>query len=88
MMGDEMTKTLVTYFANGDVASEYPDFEPGQPVRIMPENVGTYEVTARTVEYETCWEFVGPTRHPYAAVIRETRYGTTVHMDRNRLLAL
>lgn len=83
-----MSKTLVTHFANGDVATEFPDFDRGQAVRVMPESVGTYEVSTSMVEYETCWEFVGPTRHPYNAVIRETRYGTTVHMSRDRLLAL
>lgn len=34
------------------------------------------------------WEFVGPTRHPYSAVIRETQFNTTVHIERERLVAL
>jgi len=78
---------LVEYFANGDIANEYPDFERGTPVRVLPEAVGAYAVTEDMVSREKSWVFVGPTRHPYAAVIRETRYNTTVHIDRNRLLA-
>lgn len=79
--------TITERFANGEVAAVYPDFDKGQPVRVMPDTVGAFEITPDHVERETGWVFVGPTRHPYAAVIRETRYGTTVHMDRNRLLA-
>jgi hypothetical protein len=82
-----MADTIVSYFANGTVAAEYPDFEKGTPVRVLPETVGAYAVSADMVERENSWVFVGPTRHPYAAVIRETRYGTTKHVDRTRLIA-
>ena len=27
------------------------------------------------------WTIVGPTRHPYAVVVRESEHGTTVHVN-------
>ena len=74
--------TLTVRNIAGDTVAEYPDFEPGQPVRVLPDNQGCNFVGAGTL-----WSFVGPTRHPYTAVIRESQHGTTVHVNRNRLVA-
>ncbi|MEN3225330.1 MULTISPECIES: hypothetical protein [Mycolicibacterium] len=75
-------RTLQVTNARGDVTAEYRDFEPGQSVRVLPDRSG-----ATVAGADEAWVFVGPTRHPYAAVIRETVHGTTVHMDRERLVA-
>ena len=75
-----MSKTLIVTAANGDVIAEYPDFERDQPVEVLPARDGSNYGDAADG-----WVFVGPTRHPYNAVIRETRYNTTVHIERNRL---
>lgn len=75
-------KTLQVTNACGDVTAEYPDFEPGQPVLALPERSG-----AAVAGADDARVFVGPTRHPDTAVIRETVHGTTVHMDRDRLVA-
>lgn len=64
----------------GEVIAEYPDFERGQPVQVLPAPDGS-NVTAA----EDGWVFDGPTRHPYAAVIRDVRFDSTVHVDRVRL---
>jgi len=74
-----MSKTLAVTGANGEIIAEYPDFEPGQPITVLPANDGSNYVDPDG------WVFVGPTRHAYNAVIRETRYNTTVHIERNRL---
>jgi hypothetical protein len=75
-----MSKTLIVTAANGDTIAEYPDFEPGQAVEVLPAKDGSNYAGAADG-----WAFVGPTRHSYNAVIRETRYNTTVHIERNRL---
>lgn len=74
-----MNKTLIVTAANGDVIATYPDFDPEQPVTVLPAKDGSNYADPDG------WVFVGPTRHPYSAVIRELRYNTTVHIDRDRL---
>lgn len=73
-------KVFIDRYLNGDIAGVYPDFEMAQPVRVLPETNGSNFGGA-----ESLWSFVGPTRHPYKCVIRESEYGTTVHVDRRRL---
>lgn len=75
-------KTLQVTNDRGDVTAEYPNFEPGQPVLVLPDCS-----RAAVAGADDTWVFVGPTRHPDTAVIRETVHGTTVHMDRDRLVA-
>lgn len=78
---------LTVYTLGGQIAATYPDFAVGQPLRVLPERVSSiWPTEAGSVVDDGC-SFAGPTRHPYAAVIRDDRYGTTVHMDRNRLQA-
>ena len=76
---------LIVYTVGGDVAATFPDFTPGQPLRVLPGRVSDMWPTETGSVVDDGWSFVGPTRHPYAAVIRDDRFGTTVHMDRNRL---
>ncbi len=76
---------LIVYTVGGDVAATFPDFTPGQPLRVLPGRVSDMWPTEIGSVVDDGWSFVGPTRHPYAAVIRDDRFGTTVHMDRNRL---
>ena len=78
---------LIVYTVGGDVAATFPDFTPGQPLRVLPGRVSDMWPTETGSVVDDGWSFVGPTRHPYAAVIRDDRFGTTVHMDRNRLQA-
>jgi len=66
----------------GEIVAEYPDFAPGQAVRVLPAPDGSNVVSA-----EDGWVFSGQTRHLYAAVIRDIAYNSTVHVDRIRLVA-
>ena len=75
-----MDRTLTVKNMAGDVIAEYPDFAPGQAVRVLPAPDGSNVTSA-----EDGWEFVGPTRHPYSAVIRDVAHGSTVHVARDRL---
>lgn len=72
--------TITEFYANGEIAAVYPDFAAGEPVRVLPETNGSNFAGADTI-----WSFVGPTRHTYKCVIRESVHGTTVHVDRRRL---
>lgn len=74
-----MSKTLTVRGANGETIAEYPDFDKDQPITVLPAKDGSNYADPDG------WVFVGPTRHAYNAVIRETRYNTTVHIERNRL---
>ncbi|MFN8034057.1 MAG: hypothetical protein U0Q47_12280 [Mycobacterium sp.] len=76
---------LTVYTLSGHVAAAYPDFTPGQPLRVLPDRVSDLWPAEAGSVVDDGWTFVGPTRHPYEAVIRDDRFGTTVHMDRNRL---
>jgi hypothetical protein len=75
-------RTVVVKNMAGEIVAEYPDFAPGQAVRVLPAPDGSNVVSA-----EDGWVFAGPTRHPYAAVIRDVAHNSTVHVDRNRLVA-
>ncbi len=75
-----MNKTLTVTNARGDIVAEYPDFEPGYPVRVLPAPDGSNVASA-----DDGWEFAGATRHPSTAVIRDCHYRTTVHVERDRL---
>lgn len=63
-----------------DVKDRVPDFDPGDPVRVLPDAAGSNVVNA-----DDGWEFAGPTRHPRVAVIRDVHFNSTVHVDRVRL---
>lgn len=76
-----MIKTLQVTNARGDIVAEYPDFEPGSPVRVLPARDGSNVASA-----DDGWEFAGATRHPSTAAIRDCHYNTTVHAERDRLL--
>ncbi len=73
-------KVLAVTNASGEVVAEYPDFEPGQPVKVRPDRLG-----ANVTDADSGGVFAGPTRHPSTAVIRDVRHNTTVHVDRDRL---
>jgi len=75
-----MSKTLTVRNLNGDTIAEYPDFDPGDPIAVLPARDGSNVVAAGDG-----WEFAGPTRHPGTAVIRDCRHRSTVHVDRDRL---
>jgi hypothetical protein len=75
-------RTLVVKNMAGEIIAKYPDFAPGQAVRVLPAPDGSNVVSA-----DDGWVFAGPTRHPYAAVIRDVAHNSTVHVDRNRLVA-
>lgn len=76
---------LTVHTIGGVIAATYPDFDPGQPLRVLPARVSNLWPSEAGTVVDDGWAFVGPTRHPYAAVIRDDRFGTTVHMDRHRL---
>ncbi len=69
----------------GDVVARYPDFDCGEFVVILPDRVSNAWPSDAGSMVQTGRIFVGPTRHPYAAVVRETRFGTTVHVQRDQL---
>lgn len=77
-----MNKKLSVTNARGDIIAEYTDFDPGQTVQVLPARDGSNVAYA-----EDGWEFVGPTRHPGTAVIRDCRYNTIVHVERDRLIS-
>lgn len=79
-MSEHAGKTLEVTNARGDVTEVYPDFDPGDPVRVAPDLSG-----ANLPEAETGWLFRGPTRHPRYAVIEDREFHTTVEVDRTRL---
>lgn len=56
-------------------------FEPGTVVDILAERDGS------NFSDPHGWTVVGPTRHDYAVVVRDPRYGTTVHINVARLVA-
>lgn len=58
------------------------NFEPGTVVDVLPESDGTNFAQPHG------WTVVGPTRHPYAVVLREPDHGTTVHVAVDRLVAV
>lgn len=73
-------KTLQVTNAAGEVTETYPDFDPGQPVRVACDRHG-----ANIAHAEDGHVFRGPSRHPRYAVIEDTQYGTTVEVERERL---
>lgn len=80
-------RVLSVHTIGGAIAATYPDFDPGQPLRVLPERVSSIWPSKAGPVVDDGWTFLGPTRHPYNAVIRDDRFGTTVHMDRQRLQA-
>lgn len=73
-------KTIKATNARGDVVAEYPDFDPGDPVSVAPDRLGS-----NVRDAESGWVFAGPTRHPSTAVIRDSKHGSSVHVERERL---
>lgn len=74
-------RTLTITNLAGDVITEVPDFDVGEPVRVLPDPIGS-----NVADAGDGWEFTGPTRHPSTAVIRHSLQNATVHVDRTRLL--
>ena len=77
-------KTLAVKGIAGAVVGEYPDFEPGEPVRVLPAIVSAIFPAAASVVDDN-WSFAGPTRHAEYATIRHDRDQVTVAMERHRL---
>jgi hypothetical protein len=73
-------KTLTVTNLAGQVTATYPDFDPGQPVRVAPDRHGS-NVTAA----EDGWTFRGPSRHPQYAIVEHTAHRATVEVERARL---
>lgn len=73
-------KTLQVTNVAGEVIATYPDFEPGQPVRVGPDRQG-----ANVAGADDGYVFRGPSRHPQYAVIEDTRLNTTLEVERDRL---
>lgn len=74
------SKALRVTNAAGDVIVEYSDFDPGQPVSVAAARDGSNVAAA-----SDGWVFRGPSRHPRYAVITDTRFGTVIEVERERL---
>jgi hypothetical protein len=68
----------------GTVLAEYPDFESGTRLRVLPAIVSS-QLPIDTPIVDDAWSFVGPTRHPEYAHIRHDRDTITIAIERNRL---
>jgi len=77
-------KTLAVKGIAGAVVAEYPDFEAGEPVRVLPAIVSAIFPAEGSV-VDDSWSFAGPTRHAQYATIRHDRDQVTVAMERHRL---
>ena len=77
-------KTLTVRAISGTVIAEYPDFRPGEALRVLPAIVSSIFPTEGSV-IDDNWSFVGPTRHAEYATIRHDRDNDTVAMERHRL---
>jgi hypothetical protein len=69
-------KTLTVQAISGSVAAEYPDFTPGEALRVLPAIVSSTFPTEGSVVDDN-WSFVGATRHDSDNI--------TVAMERQRL---
>jgi hypothetical protein len=79
-------ETLVVTSVSGYVIAEYPDFAPGEPLRVLPAIVSDIFPAQGSVVDDN-WSFTGPTRHPEYATIRHDRDHATMAMARDRLQA-
>lgn len=77
-------KTLTVQSVSGTVIAEYPDFEPGTSLRVLPAIVSNRAPTATRI-LDDNWSFVGPTRHPEYALIRHDTDRVTISIERRRL---
>lgn len=76
--------TLTVRSLAGTVLAEYPDFESGTRLRVLPTIVSSQVPIGTTIVDDT-WSFAGPTRHPEYAHIRHDRDTITVAIERHRL---
>jgi hypothetical protein len=77
-------KTFTVQAISGIVIAEYPDFAPGQGLRVLPAIVSSIFPTEGSVADDN-WSFVGATRHAEYATIRHDSDNITVAMERHRL---
>ncbi len=77
-------KPLVVKAISGAVVAQYPDFEAGDPVRVLPAIVSAIFPAEGSVVDDN-WSFAGPTRHPQYATVRHDHDQVTVAMERHRL---
>lgn len=61
------------------MTTQTDEFAAGTVVDILPDKDGC------NYAHNKGWTVVGPTRHAYAVVVREPDYGTTMHINTNRL---
>jgi hypothetical protein len=76
--------TYIVQGISGTVIAEYPDFTPGEALRVLPAIVSSTFPTEGSVVDDN-WSFAGPTRHAEYATIRHDRDNVTVAMERHRL---
>ncbi len=77
-------KTLTVQTISGTVIAKYPDFTPGEALRVLPAIVSSIFPAEGSVVDDT-WSFVGPTRHAEYATIRHDSDNISVAMERHRL---
>lgn len=80
----ETAKTLAVKAVSGALIAEYPDFEAGEPLRVLPAIVSA-RFPAEGSVVDDNWSFAGPTRHPQYATMRHDHHHATVAIERHRL---